>query len=111
MAKDLCVICGRETPYEFDVHIDKRYGYIEGAGQLCNFCYIYSSDKFDKMDKEQLNQSQKEQLSVLQSKLFMARSNNEIETTMKEIIKLIPNNYDLGTYIRSLFNQNQPLEN
>lgn len=57
-----------------------------------------------------LNKEQQEKLSVLQSKLFMARSNYEIEMTMKEIVKLIPNNYDLGTYIRALFNQNQPLE-
>ena len=63
------------------------------------------------MDKAVLDKNQQEQLSVLQSKLFMARSNYEVEMTMKEIIKLIPNNYDLGTYIKSLFNQNQPLEN
>lgn len=39
MAKDICIMCGVETPYEFETHIDYRYGYIEGAGQLCKTCY------------------------------------------------------------------------
>ena len=38
MAKDTCVICGVETPYEFETHIDLRYGYVEGLGQLCEKC-------------------------------------------------------------------------
>jgi hypothetical protein len=36
--KDNCVLCGRETPYYKDEHIDTRYHYIEGAGQLCKEC-------------------------------------------------------------------------
>lgn len=32
---DICVICGRESPYLKNVHIDLRKGYIEGAGQGC----------------------------------------------------------------------------
>ena len=37
--KDKCVICGCVTEYdEFD-HIDKRYYYVEGAGQVCPKCY------------------------------------------------------------------------
>jgi hypothetical protein len=39
MAKDHCIICGVETPYDFETHIDLRIGYIEGAGQLCSKCY------------------------------------------------------------------------
>jgi hypothetical protein len=39
MAKDKCVLCGAETPYDESVHIDYRHGYIEGAGQLCKSCY------------------------------------------------------------------------
>ena len=39
MAKDYCVLCGIETTYDFDTHIDMRHGYIEGAGQLCSKCY------------------------------------------------------------------------
>ena len=34
-----CVVCGEETPYTIDTHIDFRYGYIEGMGQLCRICY------------------------------------------------------------------------
>lgn len=33
--KDKCVMCGAETPYEFETHIDYRKGYVEGLGQTC----------------------------------------------------------------------------
>lgn len=36
---DFCVLCGKETPYTLDIHVDFRKGYIEGAGQLCESCY------------------------------------------------------------------------
>jgi len=39
MAKDLCIMCGKETAYDFETHIDYRVGYVEGAGQLCYSCY------------------------------------------------------------------------
>lgn len=32
-------MCGAETPYEYETHIDYRYGYVEGAGQCCRECY------------------------------------------------------------------------
>jgi hypothetical protein len=32
---DKCVICGKDTPYTKDTHIDVRVNYVEGAGQLC----------------------------------------------------------------------------
>jgi len=38
--KDKCVKCGEITMYEKNVHIDRRMGYVEGAGQLCNDCFI-----------------------------------------------------------------------
>ena len=37
--KDRCVRCKSETEYEEDVHIDFRYYYIEGVGQLCPKCH------------------------------------------------------------------------
>lgn len=37
--KDVCVICATETNYDELDHIDKRYFYVEGAGQLCSNCY------------------------------------------------------------------------
>ena len=33
--KEKCVVCGAETPYEFETHIDYRHGYVEGVGQTC----------------------------------------------------------------------------
>ena len=36
---EFCVLCGTETKYRKDDHIDKRTGYIRGAGQLCRNCY------------------------------------------------------------------------
>jgi len=33
--KEKCVVCGEETPYEFETHIDFRQGYVEGVGQTC----------------------------------------------------------------------------
>ena len=44
MAKDKCIMCGVETPYDFETHIDFRTGYIEGAGQLCHECYTNGTD-------------------------------------------------------------------
>jgi hypothetical protein len=45
MAKDYCIMCGVETPYDFETHIDMRIGYIEGAGQLCSACYSKGTDR------------------------------------------------------------------
>lgn len=45
MAKDNCILCGVETPYDFETHIDVRIGYIEGAGQLCSKCYSSGTDR------------------------------------------------------------------
>lgn len=40
-----CIICGGETPYTVDTHIDFRYGYIKGMGQLCRLCYDNPEEK------------------------------------------------------------------
>lgn len=45
MPKDNCIICGKETPYDFETHIDNRMGYVEGMGQLCSSCYNESKSK------------------------------------------------------------------
>ncbi len=47
MAKDKCIMCGVETPYDFETHIDMRLGYIEGAGQLCRSCFNGDKDVND----------------------------------------------------------------
>ena len=35
---ELCVVCGAETKYRLHDHIDYRFNYVEGAGQLCVKC-------------------------------------------------------------------------
>ncbi len=45
MAKETCVLCGTETPYDETTQIDYRYGYIEGAGQLCKECYNRGTER------------------------------------------------------------------
>ena len=37
--KDKCVLCGCDSPYEKNEHIDYRFCYVEGAGQLCKECW------------------------------------------------------------------------
>ena len=32
---DKCILCGKESPYKFSTHIDKRLGYVSGVGQTC----------------------------------------------------------------------------
>lgn len=34
-----CVLCGTLTDIPLSMNIDLRYGYVEGAGQLCRKCY------------------------------------------------------------------------
>lgn len=33
-----CIVCGVDTNEPRDKHIDFRYNYVEGAGQLCSKC-------------------------------------------------------------------------
>jgi hypothetical protein len=35
---DECIVCGVDTNEPKDKHIDYRYNYVEGAGQLCSKC-------------------------------------------------------------------------
>ena len=35
---DECIVCGVDTNEPKDKHIDFRYNYVEGAGQLCSKC-------------------------------------------------------------------------
>ena len=42
---DTCVLCGNETPYTRSTHIDYRYGYVEGCGQLCKSCYDRGTER------------------------------------------------------------------
>jgi len=42
---EVCIICGKETQYRFNDHIDYRYGYVEGAGQCCKECYDRGTER------------------------------------------------------------------
>ena len=35
-----CVLCGKETDVPMNMSIDLRKNYVEGAGQLCDGCYL-----------------------------------------------------------------------
>lgn len=37
--KDRCVMCDKVTVYDVTEHVDLRYGYVQGVGQLCTDCY------------------------------------------------------------------------
>jgi hypothetical protein len=39
-----CIMCGVETAVKIGTHIDMRYGYIDGAGQLCPACWNKGND-------------------------------------------------------------------
>ena len=43
--KELCIRCGRPTPYDIHTPVTSRLYYIEGSGQLCEQCFslLYSS--------------------------------------------------------------------
>lgn len=36
---DNCVNCGQKTGHQKNDHIDSRFNYVEGVGQLCPQCY------------------------------------------------------------------------
>ena len=33
-----CIMCGKETTILKTTHVDFRYGYVDGAGQMCREC-------------------------------------------------------------------------
>ena len=44
--KDKCVMCGCDTEYDKDEHVDMRNYYVDGAGQLCYDCYKSVYDRW-----------------------------------------------------------------
>lgn len=38
--KDKCVLCGKDTPYETTTPVHCRKCYMDGAGQLCEPCFV-----------------------------------------------------------------------
>lgn len=80
---DKCILCGEDTPYHFNDHIDMRVGYVEGAGQLCTKC---------------LNKDEKEPAGL--GTPFPDRRLLLVEVDM---IRRTPNDMELGAKVRQLF--------
>jgi len=77
MSKEKCILCGKETLYDIETHIDFRVGYIEGAGQLCTECHNKGDIK-----------------------------NRKYVTIPESLIENNPNNYDLGARVREYYYTN-----
>ena len=45
--KDKCVMCGVETPYDVSTHVDYRYNYVDGIGQMCANCHRKGSNPIE----------------------------------------------------------------
>ena len=76
---EVCVVCGEQTDVLKSIHIDMRTGYIEGAGQLCHFCAPIAHPV------------------VLDNKLYIDMN----------AISDIPNDTELGVYVRNLYWKNK----
>ena len=37
---ETCIMCSKKTTTLKTEHVDYRYGYVEGIGQLCRDCYL-----------------------------------------------------------------------
>ena len=81
-----CVICGAETPYRFNEHIDYRFNYVEGAGQLCSECGNKDQEVITEVDP--LGTSNPAHMLILVD-----------ETT----ILYTPNNTELGAKVRKIY--------
>jgi hypothetical protein len=69
-----CLICGKDTPYRFNDHIDIRIGYVEGAGQGC-----------------------------YQSQICNEEPNKQLITISEELIYSTPNDQELGNKVRKIY--------
>lgn len=73
---DNCVVCGKQSPYTSETHIDLRQGYVEGAGQGC----------FQPNECKQSNQNSRELITI-----------------PKYLIEQYPNNMLLGEAVRKYY--------
>ena len=85
---ELCVICGAETPYKFYDHIDYRFNYVEGAGQLCNKCANKDDSDITLTEVDPLGTPNPGHMLILVD-----------ETT----ILYTPNDADLGAKVRKIY--------
>lgn len=68
-------MCGVDTPYDVSTHVDYRYNYVDGIGQMCGDCHRRGSGLT-------------EQILI-----------------PKEYINMFPNDMELGSAVRQFYNQ------
>jgi hypothetical protein len=71
-----CVICGEATQYRFNDHIDLRYNYVEGAGQLCSKCYHFDTISVTK-DENPIPLDSHRQLFTVSEYTVLSTSNDQ----------------------------------
>ena len=45
MTREICVLCGKKTDVDIKTPVENRSCWVDGAGQLCNFCYVKTYGK------------------------------------------------------------------
>ena len=45
LSADICILCGKESPYPIELDISLRHCYIESKGQLCLDCCKKFNDR------------------------------------------------------------------
>jgi len=60
MEKELCVRCGKETPYDKSTPLSIRLYYVESSGQLCADCWkkVYPFKEYDNKQEESSGQGE-----------------------------------------------------
>ena len=81
-----CVICGADTQYRFNDHIDLRYNYVEGAGQLCSKCYHFDTISVTKDENP-----------------IPLDSHRQLFTVSEYTVLSTPNDQELGNKVRQLY--------
>jgi len=81
-----CVICGEATEYRFNDHIDLRYNYVEGAGQLCSKCYHFDTISVTKDENP-----------------IPLDSHRQLFTVSEYTVLSMPNDQELGAKVRQLY--------
>ena len=81
-----CVICGEPTQYRFNDHIDYRFNYVEGAGQLCSKCYHFDTISVTKDENP-----------------IPLDSHRQLFTVSEYMVLSTPNDQELGNKVRKLY--------
>jgi hypothetical protein len=71
---DVCVMCGKQSPYKRSTHIDLRVGYVEGAGQGCFEPHMCSQER-----------------------------SRSLLTISEELVYSTPNDQELGEKVRQIY--------